>query len=73
MSTPNVTVVGLGYVGLPLLLAASWAWIGTVLGVAGVLARIRREEAIMAKEKEVRDLQKARFGPDAILKGRALR
>ncbi len=29
--------------------------------------RQRREEAIMAKEKEVRDLQKARFGPEGDL------
>jgi len=30
-------------------------------------ARVQREEEIMAKEKAVRDLQKARFGPDGAL------
>lgn len=36
--------------GMPLVLAATWAWIVSALGLVGIVIRIRKEEAFLIRE-----------------------
>jgi protein-S-isoprenylcysteine O-methyltransferase Ste14 len=38
------------FIGMPLVLAATWAWIFSALGMVGIIIRIRKEEAFLAME-----------------------
>ena len=38
------------FIGMPLVLAATWAWIFSVAGIVGIFIRIRKEEKFLAQE-----------------------
>jgi len=38
------------FIGMPLVIGATWAWIFSVLGMVGIIIRIRKEEAFLTKE-----------------------
>ena len=40
----------LNCIGPPLILAAKWAWCFSILGIIGIIIRIYKEEAFLAKE-----------------------
>lgn len=38
------------FIGMPLVIGVTWAWIFSALGVGGIMFRIRKEEAFLATE-----------------------
>jgi protein-S-isoprenylcysteine O-methyltransferase Ste14 len=38
------------FIGMRLVVAATWAWIFSALGMVGIIVRIRKEEAFLATE-----------------------